>query len=225
MLTERLLKILFVLSVLVALPACAGPLKYSAEPIEARVIDAETKQPVEGVIVTANWQLFHSTVGGRVPGNQLRVMEAVTDKDGRFHFPAWGPKLSLWGYLDNRDPQLLLFKPGYEYKRLENEVSSKTNMASRRRSEWNGKTIEMKPFKGTAEEYAGHLSFLKTDLGFAYNGENCEWKYVPRMLVAQHKEMLRFEEKKIFNTLQSVERVSGQKKCGSAQEFFRSYLQ
>lgn len=83
----------------------------------------------------------------------------------------------------------------------------------------------MKRFRGMPKEYAEHLSFLKTRLGFAYNGDNCEWKQVPRMLVVQHKEMLRLDEKQIFNTLQSVEMVSGQKKCGSAQEFFRSYLQ
>lgn len=134
--------------------ACAGsPLYYSAEAIEAQVVDAETGKPIEGVVVTANWQLYHSTVGGRVPGSQLMVMEAVTDKDGRFAFAVWGPKLALRGYLDNHDPQLLLFKSGYEYRRLTNEVSSKTNHNSVRRSQWDAKTIEMKKFKGTTEEW------------------------------------------------------------------------
>lgn len=145
--------LLWLLSVLGTLPACASPLMYSAEPIEARVVDAETKKPVEGVVVTANWQLFHSTVGGRVPGSQLMVAETVTDKEGRFAFPAWGPKLALSGYLDNYDPQLLLFKSGYEYRRLGNPVSSVTDHSTTRRSQWNGRTIEMKKFTGTPKEW------------------------------------------------------------------------
>ena len=92
MLTERLLKILFVLGTLMALPACAGPLTYSAEAIEAKVIDADTKKPLDGVVVTANWQLEEGTLGGNVQAGQLMVMEAVTGKDGKFAFPGWGPK-------------------------------------------------------------------------------------------------------------------------------------
>ncbi len=220
------IRILMLGYALVGLPACASPYPshYSAEAIEAKVIDADTKKPIEGVIVTANWQLLGG-MEGSLPIGQMQVMETQTGSDGVFRFPAWGPLKRPKGYLREDDPQLLLFKPGYEYKRLASEISSKINHDSVRRSIWNGKTIEIKRFRGTPKEYAEHLSFLKTRLGFAYNGDNCEWKQVPRMLLVQHKEMLRLDEKQIFNTLQSVEMVSGQKKCGSAQEFFRSYLQ
>ncbi|MEN8107236.1 MAG: hypothetical protein ABFS22_04440, partial [Pseudomonadota bacterium] len=34
--------------------------RYSAESTEGWVIDADTKKPVEGVIVVANWQLHKS---------------------------------------------------------------------------------------------------------------------------------------------------------------------
>lgn len=153
---KRLLRIFMLGYALAGLPACATPSVYSAESIRAWVVDAETKQPLEGVVVVAHWQLFYSTVGGRVPGGQLMVLESITDRDGKYTFPAWGPKKvpqykpqkgDIWiahipffvpdSYLDNRDPQLLLFKSGYEYQRLANEVSSKTNMASVRRSQWN----------------------------------------------------------------------------------------
>lgn len=219
-------RILLMAVLLTALPACAAPYPshYSAEAIEAKVIDADTKKPIDGVIVTANWQLLGG-MEGSLPLAQMQVMETQTGPDGVFRFPAWGPLKRPQGYLREDDPHLLLFKPGYEYQRLANEVRSKINHDAVRRSIWNGRTIEMKRFRGTLKEYAEHLSLLKTRLGFAYNSDNCEWKQVPRMLAAQHKEMLRLDEKQIFNTLQSVERVSGQKKCGSAQEFFRSYLQ
>lgn len=171
------------LGLLVVQPACsASPLYYAAEAIEARVVDADTKQPLEGVIVTANWQLFHSTVGGRVPGKQLMVMEAVTDKDGKFTFPAWGPKLALWGYLDNRDPQLLLFKPGHEYRGLQNPTLSTTDHSTVRRSMWNGKTIELKPLKGVDIEaqYKNLLNFSKEVDSFAtWHVDPCQWTNLP----------------------------------------------
>ncbi len=216
-----------IVSLMATLPACAGPLTYSAEAIEAKVIDADTKRPLEGVIVVAHWQLEHGTVGGNVPTGQLRVMETVTDKDGKFSFSGFGPETVWNSFLVNEDPRLLLFKSGYRYESLANEYNSSRELRTHpiRRSVWSGRTIALKKFKGSGEEWARHLSFLKTSLGFAYNGNNCEWKQIPHMLVAQHKEMLRLNEKQIFNTLQPVERVSGQKKCGSAQEFFRSYLQ
>ncbi|MHB8535099.1 MAG: peptidase associated/transthyretin-like domain-containing protein [Sulfuricaulis sp.] len=154
MLTERLLKILFVLGALVSLPACAGPLTYSAEPIEAWVVDAKTKQPLEGVVVTANWQLEEGTLGGSVPAGQLMVLESVTDKNGRFFFPAWGPKRVPKGHLVNDDPQLLLFMSGYEYQRLNNPYSSNRELRLRpvRRSVWSGRTIELKKFVGTPKQ-------------------------------------------------------------------------
>lgn len=137
------------------LPACASPLTYSAEPIEAWVIDAVTKKPMEGVIVTANWQLVEGTLGGSRPLGQLKVMEAVTDKNGRFAFPAWGPVEVTKGHLVSDDPQLLLFKSGYQYLRLSNQYTSDRELRLRpvRRSDWNGKTIEMKRFTGTPEEW------------------------------------------------------------------------
>ena len=145
----------FFLAVGIPDPASAGLFSkgYSAEPIEAWVIDAETKQPLEGVIVTANWQLEEGTFGGNVPVGQLMVMEAVTDNNGRFYFPAWGPIKPKKGHLVIRDPQLLIFKSGYKHVGLENEFSQNYNKGAMRRSDWNGKRIEMKKFTGTSKEW------------------------------------------------------------------------
>src|SRR3989442_12447607 len=96
------------------LQACAFvlPPMYSAEGIEAWVVDEDSGQPLEGGVVVANWELM----GGLHPDTvgQLMVMETVTDANGRFSFPAWGPKLRPpGGYLDSHDPALTLFKSGY----------------------------------------------------------------------------------------------------------------
>ena len=102
--------LLFIL--LSPLQGCAA-LQYSADPIEAWVVDAETNQPIEGAIVVAHWELKGGLEGGNVMG-QVMVMEAVTDDKGKFNFPAWGPKWHIgWGGLGDSDPELLLFKSGY----------------------------------------------------------------------------------------------------------------
>lgn len=181
------------LLILSAPPACTGSPVYYAEAIEATVVDAETQKPLEGVVVVAHWQLFHGTLAGRVPADQLMVLEAVTDKDGRFRFPSWGPKLALSGYLDDRDPALLLFKSDYEYRGLQNPTLSTPNRSPRRRSQWHGKTIELKPFKGTMEEYASHFQELNYDLRRVITGrpEECNWRKLPRVVRAVAKEKKR----------------------------------
>lgn len=216
----------FLMLGLILLPLSACALTYSAEPIEAWVVDAETKEPLEGVIVTANWQLEEGTLGGNVLVGQLMVMEAVTDKEGKFTFPGWGPKLALTAHLVNRDPQLLLFKSEYEYRALQNTFTVDYNKGSLRRSEWNGKTIEMKKFKGSSEEYVKHLGFLSTSLETIISDEDCNWKKIPRMLLAIKTQTDIFRKEGVRESLISADYVrTNQQKCGSPSEFFRSYQQ
>jgi hypothetical protein len=154
---RRMLGACVVLVWTLTLPACAALVPpYSAEAIEARVVDADTKQPLEGVIVTANWELRGGglALGGSTAVGQIQVMEAVTDQNGRFFFPAWGPIKQFKGELHDKDPQLLFFKSGYAYRILWNDYrGDPPAMKVVHRSQWNGKTIEMKKFMGTPAEW------------------------------------------------------------------------
>lgn len=217
---------------ILTLPACATvyPPSYSAEAIEARVIDAETKQSLEDVIITANWELRGGglALGGSSYAGQLMVMEAVTDVNGKFYFPAWGPIRQSKGELQENDPKLIFFKSGYRYKILSNEIRNDPDAALEpvRRSRWNGRTIALERFKGTVEEYARHLSSIDIDLRFAYDNENCELKHVPRMVAALHREEKRFRDLKVYNSLHSLGYYLGpnyKDKCG-IKEPLRKYL-
>src|SRR5439155_780937 len=64
------------------------PPLYAANAIRATVVDATAGSPIEGAVVVAVWQL--QTMSGEGP--RLQVSEAVTDRDGRFVIPGWGPK-------------------------------------------------------------------------------------------------------------------------------------
>lgn len=217
--------------------ACAK--QYSAEAIEAWVVDAETGKPLEGVIVTANWQVLEGTLAGTNTGGQLQVLEAVTDVKGRFRFPAWGPKplpprKSGWmvdQYIGNEDPQLVLFKSGYEMVKLTNHlIVSQRNTASVRKSIWNGQTIKLKRFQGGAKEYADHLRAASDLLNFVDFGVECEWTKVPHMLVALEKEDLRLRAQNPsafgpFDVFGHIERIPQYPGCPSPKAFFKEYLQ
>jgi len=93
---------------------------YNAESTEGWVIDAVTKKPIEGVIVVANWQLHKSTLDGKKPATHLIIIESTTNGGGRYFIRGWGPKTASWGFFIDRDPQLLFYKEGCEYRSLKN---------------------------------------------------------------------------------------------------------
>jgi len=166
--------------------AWAQPAEYSGAEIRARVVDAETQKPLEGVFVVARWDLSHLMSRGHTP---LHAMEAVTDATGQFYFPPWGPKprptfSSLWG----GDPRLFFFKPGYEPHDEGNRYAPDDSPV--RVSKWHGQTIQMKPFRGTPAFWVQLLVQLQDLLNWgditptAPHHVNDYWKYYPRTVLA-----------------------------------------
>ncbi len=225
---------LCVLLLLWAARGCAAPLWYSSPALEARVVDDDTEQPLEGVIAVAHWELegggpFHEKTTG-----ELVVLETVTNADGLFSFPAWGPKLRpFFGALKlSRSPRLALFKSGYTVAHPPPEWSLSMDPAPRvlPLPHWHRTTIRMKKFAGSTEEYAKHLAFFDIALTFAFEYDDCTWKQIPRTLVAIHLEEQRFKEQGIPTywtpILNRGERAKWAEpsRCGSVKEFLRSYL-
>ncbi len=172
------------------------PLTYSAKPVRGVVVDAETGQPLDGVIVVAQWVLFAAGPGHGGHGPRLHVVEVLTDAEGRFYIPGWGPKPNprypFTGLLD-RDPMLSFFKPGYRPLTVQNRW--KRNEAVRF-SEWDGKMIKFEKFRGTDEEWARALGFLQTTLAWGWRGV-MEWRHLPRMVLAVELERLRLEQMRV----------------------------
>ena len=167
------------------LPTPAGAFIYYANSIEARIVDAQTGNPVQGAIVTANWQLEGGFESG-IAVDQLKILETVTDAYGKFTIPAWGPKFTIRGHASFKWPQILVFKLGYKSLRLTNEARSGSQYTTS--SDWNAKTIPLEAFTGTLAEYAEHLSSLSSrlwnvgvDVGDR-SGDYCGWTRFPRML-------------------------------------------
>jgi len=88
---------------------CASAVRYDG-PYEGRVIDADTGQPIEGVVVLGVWNKEYPTPGGAVH-EFYDARETVTDKNGEFSIPGMGLEI-----LSNVTPMdVLIFKTGYRY--------------------------------------------------------------------------------------------------------------
>lgn len=170
--------IVFGFSLLVVFPLSAharrlcdgAPDEYIMEPIQAEIVDADTGAPIKGVVVVAFWKV-------EGPRQYVKIQESVTDINGSFFFPGWGPMKRVKEddecFLYD-DPHLKIFKPGYKawggtnMTRFTltptpdgtfNGVKSKV-----RKSMYSGTTIKLEPFVlGAMTEFGSiHSGTLET---------------------------------------------------------------
>jgi hypothetical protein len=179
---------LVVLCLVTLLGACALPRPYAADPTEAWVVDKDTGEPLGDVIVIAQWE----TAGGNIEASgtgYLKVMEAVTDRNGRFEFPGWGPE---WGGGMIRDPRLSLFKDGYRSEGFSNLFGFQfhppvRNFVTMLDFDWNGKKIPFEKFKGTRDEYMFDVSSFSNIIVRHIAYRRCSWKTIPNAIVVLTK--------------------------------------
>jgi hypothetical protein len=170
--------------------AADAQLTFTADAINGKVVDDETGEPLAGVIVVAIWAVNESLVGR---GNDLlNVLETVTDKNGDYSFPAWGPKLipfftlsplAIFGSGD--DPSVEYYKNDYWPAHESNGMSDPERIASRNPPlgsfKANGKTIRLRKWDRKNErEYYFQLSGMVIDLKGG-------WRRYPRMTLAMDK--------------------------------------
>ncbi len=86
-----------------------------------KVIDADTKEPIEGAVVVASWLEETATVAG--PSTRLKdIKETLTDRNGEWAIR--GPKGKIGGSITalftffastyyTKPPEFIVFKPGY----------------------------------------------------------------------------------------------------------------
>lgn len=108
---RKILLIFILTSLVMSVTSCYGVAVIRKDgPYEGRIIDADTGQPIEGVVVLGEWSTEIITPGGATH-NFYNAQETVTDKNGEFSIEGLGLKI-----LSNVTPMdVLIFKAGYEY--------------------------------------------------------------------------------------------------------------
>lgn len=85
---------------------------YAGGPYRGRVIDAETKQPLEGAVVLAVWENKAPGISG-TSYSYLDSEEVLTDEDGKFVVGKNPPLSSTMPWVAG--PRLTIFYPGYGF--------------------------------------------------------------------------------------------------------------
>lgn len=169
--------------VALALMALSSCHVYRGESIEGRIVDAVTEQPVANAIVAAFWELRGNQVHPSVVGN-LHAAETVTDGDGRYRLPAWGPKMTSSSYVRDTEPTLVVAHREFSVwigangsdlrpaPTFSNEVLV---------SEWAGQKIRLS--KRSVDERADEANArqAETYLLLRSSSEPCTWEKVPRL--------------------------------------------
>ena len=100
-----------VLAVLISF-SFASWLFYHKPEFKGKVIDAETRQPIDGVVVVPMYQT-HTLISGPGGGYSsiIHVKEALTGKSGEFHIPSYTTIIQP-NSLEDR-VGFIFYKPGY----------------------------------------------------------------------------------------------------------------
>ena len=187
----------------VVLPARAqmAPRPFAALSVQSRVVDAATGKPIPGAIVVARWNWltyypggFHSSARHQDEGEVLHIAEAVTDAQGGFTIPGFGPTVRRKGSLQENAPSLTVFVAGYEP--FQKDIGDD-------RSE-----VRLKRHSGPAAEYAAKIGAAQGDSqGLHWLLPNTDWKSMPRMVEALHREKVRLGDEGV--QIRSAHRLTG----------------
>lgn len=235
------LRIVLAVAILFIFQSCSlvGASTLSADPINSQVVDADTGKPVQGAIVVAYWQLHQGSLGGdALPCAAANVEEAVTDKDGKFRLPGWGPIKGHCGYMRGGDPLMFIFKPGYYYNQYPNTPYG-TDVVTVTHNGWEGRQMKLKKFPDVSysdmspRAYIVNFSLFNTALSFVTDfPSQCNWKKVPNTL-----RILELEGEKFSKALgYTVGGITGQliyndkwfekvaPQCGSSKAFLEGLM-
>lgn len=100
--------VIVLIVLMLPLSGCA----FMGGPWKGKVLDVETKEPLEGAVVLIFWERQFLTPAGR-NAYFYDAREAVTDKNGEFELSSYFSinLVPLISYID--DPVFVVYKPGY----------------------------------------------------------------------------------------------------------------
>ncbi|MFZ3137180.1 MAG: hypothetical protein WA126_07300 [Thermodesulfovibrionales bacterium] len=146
---RKILLILILTSLVMSATSCYGFAAIHKDgPYEGKVIDVETGEPIEGVVVLGDWSREHISPGGATH-TFYDAKETITDKNGEFYIEGMGLEI-----LSNVTPMdVLIFKAGYEYFGSPWESLKKSKyLIDKKKIKWEGDKVIIPLKKLTMEE-------------------------------------------------------------------------
>jgi len=110
---KKLICLIIFISLWVSISHCFGGwLIYHKPEFKGKVIDAESKAPIEGAVAVVVYNK-HSLISGPGGGysSVIKVKEMLTDNNGEFHFPAYTTLIQPNSVEDFAE--FIIYKPGY----------------------------------------------------------------------------------------------------------------
>ena len=105
--TLRFVRLLLVM-IMLCCTGCVSMLRIDG-PYEGKVVDAETSQPLEGVVVHGTWYKVHPNLAGS-NSEYYDSYEVLTDREGKFKIPGKG--LQMLSSVD--EMTVTIVNAGYE---------------------------------------------------------------------------------------------------------------
>ncbi len=146
---------------------------YSAAPLGGRVVDKDTREPIEGAYVVAIYILRMGMEGGS--STPLHYEETRTDHEGRFHFDGFKKKRVPYeratrnAILSTEDPRIYVFTESYLPGTYTRRMDSRIDRRSHRVSPLDGgdfpiTPIGVLPAREQWHQLSGYLGSLSSDL-------------------------------------------------------------
>ncbi|MGL5005664.1 MAG: hypothetical protein ACRDAM_22275, partial [Casimicrobium sp.] len=177
--------------------AITGKQRYSEPALVGKIIDAQTKQPIQGVMIYGHYATSQGSFGGgSKPGEHVKSFLVQTDTNGVFTLEAWDTgDRKVSGQPGGHFPLVGFYKPGYEFgyeflgsvarwrprSRTEGAVAEKTD----NRIDWTKFPHQMKPITSELDRYNA-----LNDSGYPIMMvRECGWEVYAPLLLAQHREL------------------------------------
>ncbi len=147
----RLLGYIAIANLMGVAGGCA-PLYYSAPPLQGQVVDAETGEPLAGVLVLATWITRIEGLGNGNANRLVEIQETKTGRDGRYSLEGGGPWIRRpFTRMTGQAPGLMFIRRGYLSVSMANRSEKNT---SRQVSDWNLETISLAPNRDPKKAFA-----------------------------------------------------------------------
>ena len=104
---KALYSLCIAIAALFMVSGCAAKYTIKTESISGKVVDAETNEPIEDVIVIGYWPGY-TFYFEQYPVGTIELLEAVTDKEGKYFVPGWLKK-NVESSFRYGDPEMIFY--------------------------------------------------------------------------------------------------------------------